>query len=141
MHGMQLGMAGFHNQIKLYGEKTYLHSLITELLDYGFDIYITSDHGNTECEGKGLPKEASIAESRGERVRVYQSEMLMKAIEKRFSWSSSWKPAGLPDGYYPLVARGVSAFLPENTEAVSHGGISIKETIVPFIKVARKQTI
>jgi hypothetical protein len=141
MHGMQLGMAGLHNQIKLYGENAYLYSLITKLLNYGFDIYITADHGNTECEGKGLPKEASTAKSRGERVRVYQSEELMKSIAKRFPWSSPWKPMGLPDGYYPLVARGESAFLSENTQAVSHGGISIKETIVPFIKIVRKQAI
>lgn len=141
MHGMPLGMAGFHSQIKLYGENVYLYSLITKLLDYGFDIYIAADHGNTECEGKGLPKEASTAKSRGERVRVYQSEELMKSIEKGFPWSSPWKPMGLPDGYYPLVARGQSAFLPENTQAVSHGGISLKETIVPFIKIVRKQAL
>jgi hypothetical protein len=141
MHGMKMGMAGFHNQIKIFGGKTYLNSLITKLFDYGYDIYIVSDHGNTECEGEGFPEEGSIAKSRGERVRVYQSEALMQSVENRFPWSLPWKPIGLPDGYYPLVAKGVSAFLPKNTQAVSHGGISIKETIVPFIKVFRKQQI
>jgi hypothetical protein len=141
MHGMKMGMVGFHSQIKLYGESGYLISLITTLTGCGFEIYITSDHGNTECEGKGQPKEASLAQSRGERVRVYKTENLMQSIKDQFDWSTSWKPVGLPKEYYPLVATGTGAFLPKNTRAISHGGISLTETIVPFIKVIRKQSL
>jgi hypothetical protein len=138
MHGMELGMTGFHSQIRLYGETGYLKDLIINLLDKNFEIWITSDHGNTECIGRGRPHEASNAKSRGERVRVYRSAELLKSVMDEYSWSDYWEPIGLPKAYFPLVTQGNSAFLPENTIAISHGGISMQETIVPFIKVARK---
>jgi hypothetical protein len=138
MHGMELGMTGLHNQIRLYGETGYLKDLIINLLDRNFEIWITSDHGNTECTGRGRPHEASSAKSRGERVRVYRSAELLKSVMDKYPWSDCWDPIGLPKAYFPLLAQEDSAFLPENTTAISHGGISMQETIVPFIKVLRK---
>jgi len=138
MHGMEMGMEGFHNQITIFGKNDILGNLIDKLLISGFDIWITSDHGNTECSGRGQPKEASIAKTRGERVRVYKSENLINTIRDKFHWSDCWKPIGLPKDYYPLIATENNAFLPERVTAVSHGSISMNETIVPFIKVLRK---
>jgi hypothetical protein len=138
MHGMEMGMAAFHNQINLYGQSYFLRDLLVKLLDNNFSVWITSDHGNTECIGKGQPHEASIAKSRGERVRVYKNKELLQYVKDKYSWSNFWKPTGLPDEYYPLFATENNAFLQEKTKAISHGGCSIQETIVPFIKVERK---
>jgi hypothetical protein len=138
MHGMELGMIGLHNQIRIYGETGYLKNLIFYLFEKNFEVWITSDHGNTECIGRGQPHEASVARSRGERVRVYKSKELLKSVMDKYPWGSSWDPIGLPKEYFPLVAQGNSAFLSENKMAISHGSISMQETIVPFIKVLRK---
>ena len=138
MHGMEMGMEGFHNQIMLYGKNGYLKELIERLIENNSEIWITSDHGNTECVGRGQSHEASIAKSRGERVRIYKSEALLESVRKKYSWSEYWKPIGLPREYFPLIAKKNCAFLPENITAISHGSISMQETIVPFIKVIRK---
>ena len=49
MHGMQLGAAGMHNQIKQWCEKGFLCALVGNLLDYGYEVWLTADHGNIEC--------------------------------------------------------------------------------------------
>jgi hypothetical protein len=135
MHGMEMGYSGFHNQIELYGKSGVLDSLINSLLHYNFEITITSDHGNIECIGIGNPKEASIAEIKGERVRVYQNQTLLDSVQKEFSDSFAWKPISLPQNYYPLLSKGNTSFTTKGKYSVSHGGISIQETIVPFIRV------
>jgi hypothetical protein len=138
MHGMELGMEGFHNQIELYGKNGYINELIRILIENDFEIWITSDHGNTECIGRGQPHEASIAKSRGDRVRIYDSIDLLNSVKVKYPWSESWKPIGLPKNYLPLIAKGNDAFLPESNSAISHGSISMQETIVPFIKIIGK---
>jgi hypothetical protein len=57
MHGMQLGSAGMHNQIKQWCHAGFLSALVGQLLDYGYEVWLTADHGNIQCEGKGRPSE------------------------------------------------------------------------------------
>lgn len=139
MHGMQLGATGMHNQIEQWCEGGYLISLLNHLLVNGYKIWITSDHGNIESVGKGQPSEGSIAENRGERVRVYTTQELRSQISSSLNYAREWIPFGLPNNYLPLVATGNNAFIKEGDSIVGHGGISIEEVLVPFIKVERKE--
>ena len=139
MHGMQLGAAGMHNQIDQWCQEKYLISLINYLTSYGYEIWITSDHGNIESIGKGRPTEGAIAESRGERVRIYPTPELRSQISSTFTFAREWKPIGLPNNYFPLVATGNDAFVREGDSIVSHGGIAIEEVIVPLIKVEKRK--
>jgi hypothetical protein len=138
MHGMQLGTAGMHNQIAQWCQAKYLISLINWLLDENYDTWITSDHGNIESLGKGRPAEGAIAETRGERVRVYPSAQLRSQVYSKFNFAREWAPSGLPNDYFPLVATGNDAFIKEGEKTVAHGGIAIEEVIVPLIKVERR---
>ena len=138
MHGMQLGAAGMHNQIDQWCRGEYLTSLLNYLSDHGYEIWITSDHGNIESIGKGRPTEGAIAESRGERVRIYPTPELRSQVSSRFTFAHEWLPSGLPDDYFPLVATGNDAFVNEGDSLVAHGGVAIEEVIVPLIKVEKK---
>jgi len=138
MHGMQLGAVGMHNQIRQWCQEGSLCSLIGYLLDYDYQVWITSDHGNVECCGKGSPSEGSIATTHGERVRVYPTAELRNSVASSFTFAHEWKPISLPEGYFPLVAGGSDAFIKEGEKTVSHGGISIEEVIVPLVKFERK---
>ena len=138
MHGMQLGAAGMHNQIHQWCQKGYLCTLVGQLLDNGFAVWLTSDHGNIECTGKGRPSEGVIAETRGERVRVYPSPDLRSQVAASYPFAREWNPVGLPAEYFPLIAGGRDAFgLPGET-IVGHGGHAIEEVIVPLVKFERK---
>jgi hypothetical protein len=138
MHGMQLGAAGMHNQIDQWCRGEYLSSLLNYLSNLGYEIWISSDHGNIEAIGKGQPKEGAVAEIRGERVRIYPTPELRSQVSSTLTFAREWLPSGLPDDYFPLVATGNDAFVNEGDSIVSHGGVSIEEVIVPLIKVERR---
>ncbi len=138
MHGMQLGMAGMHNQIRQWCESGILSALIDHLLENGFQVWLTSDHGNLECRGMGNPSEGSIAESRGERARIYPTPELRSQVAHKFPDAAVWHPAGLPSNYYPLLAKATHAFVTQGKNTVTHGGCSLEEVIVPLIKIEKE---
>ncbi|MBU2226216.1 MAG: BREX-3 system phosphatase PglZ [Proteobacteria bacterium] len=138
MHGMELGTAGMHNQVRQWAEQFYLASLLDLLLDRGFRVFLTSDHGNIEAEGCGRPSEGAVADLRGERVRIYSDPLLRKKVADRFPDAVEWPSVGLPNDYLPLLAPSRKAFVREKERLVSHGGISIEEVIVPLVQIERK---
>jgi hypothetical protein len=138
MHGMQLGMTGMHNQVRQWCRSGYLSAILQQLLDRGFDIWLTADHGNVECKGVGRPSEGVIAETRGERVRIYPSVDLQESSLKAFSSAQKWVPIGMPPGLFPVVADYGCAFTTEGDKIVSHGGAMFEEVIVPFVRIERK---
>jgi hypothetical protein len=139
MHGMQLGSKGMHNQIAQWCKTGYIQSLIDYLLENDFTVWITSDHGNIECVGEGNPKEGVISESRGARVRIYPTESLRDITATKFTSAHLWEPIGLPNNLYPLVSSYKGAFYQTGETVVAHGGVSIEEVIVPFIKITRRK--
>ena len=135
MHGMALGAAGMHNQVRQWGAGGYLAQLLDLLLHHGFDVFLTSDHGNIEAKGCGRPAEGVIADVRGERVRVYPNETLRRRMGERFPSAWQWPPVGLPDDYRALLAPARSAFVREGERVVCHGGACIEEVIVPLVRI------
>ena len=113
----------------------FVDRLFSMLLDKGYHIYLTADHGNVEATGVGRPNQGVIAETRGERVRVYRSEALRVDSATAYPGTLSLDIAGLPANFMPLFAGGRTAFVPEGDQVVVHGGVSVEELIVPFVKV------
>jgi hypothetical protein len=138
MHGMEMGTAGMHNQVRQWSKLPYLNTLLDILLDHGFRVYLTSDHGNIEAEGYGRPAEGVVAELRGERVRIYPNTILRKKVKELFPDSLEWSSVGLPEDYVSLIAPVRKAFILEKQHTVGHGGISIEELIVPLVQIERK---
>lgn len=139
MHGMELGAAGMHAQLKLWASKNYLLDIVNLLLERNFEVWLTADHGNIECNGRGRPSEGSVAELKGERARVYPTSELRAQVAENYSFAHEWQPVGLPANYFPLVAGGRDAFVNPGEVIVGHGGIAIEEVIVPLIKFERRK--
>jgi hypothetical protein len=137
VHGAVLGKRGIATQIESWCESGFVDQLFSMLLDKGFHVYLTADHGNVESVGQGRPNQGVAPELRGERVRTYRSEAL--AAESAEANSNTYRIdlAGLPANLLPLFAAGRTAFMQLGEPAVVHGGISIEELIVPFVKVVR----
>jgi hypothetical protein len=137
VHGAMLGKRGIATQIEGWCESGFVDQLFSLLLDKGFHVYLTADHGNVEAVGQGRPNQGLAPEIRGERVRTYRSETL--ATESAAANSNTYRIdlAGLPASFMPLFAAGRTAFMQQGEPAVVHGGISIEELIVPFVKVVR----
>lgn len=138
MHGMNLGSAGMHSQIKHWVKQGYFGSLLQILIDHGYTVWITSDHGNLECEGIGNIQDGSLSETKASRVRIYQSEVLRDQAAIKSDGSLVWTPKGLPNGLYSLFAPYQASYHSIGKKIVSHGGISLEEVMVPLVKINRK---
>jgi len=136
VHGAVLGKRGVANQIATWCESGFVARLFDLLLQKGYQVYLTADHGNVEAVGIGRPNQGVMAETRGERVRVYRSEALLAESAATCTGSISMAVAGLPSHFMPLFAGGRTAFVPQGEQLVVHGGISIEEMIVPFVQVS-----
>ena len=137
VHGAMLGKRGIATQIEDWCESGFVDQLFLLLLDKGFHVYLTADHGNVEAVGQGRLNQGLAPEIRGERVRTYRSETL--ATESAAANSNTYRIdlAGLPSNFMPIFAAGRTAFMQQGEPTVVHGGISIEELIVPFVKVVR----
>ena len=138
MHGMTLGSAGMHNLVRQWTNEGVLAALLDMLLDQGFAVFLTSDHGNVETKGCGRPAEGAVADLRGERVRVYPDQSLRARVKERFPDAIEWPPIGLPDDYLALIAPERLSFVRETESPMAHGGITLEEVVVPFVQIGRK---
>ena len=138
MHGMELGTAGMHNQVRQWAHQGFMANVFDLLLGNGFRVHLSSDHGNIEAVGCGRPDEAAVADVRGARARVYTDLLLRGLIKERFPNAIEWAPTGLPEDYWALLAPGRSAFVGKTEPLVSHGGASLEELVVPLVQIERR---
>lgn len=139
MHGEQLGFIGLQNSIKLWIKKNYLIYLIEELLKRNYSIYLTSDHGNICAKGIGQISERGLTISRGMRMLVFNKEVFIEQLQHNNENLIKWKNYGLPDKYYVILANNNFAFTKKGEEIITHGGISIEEVMVPFIRIYKEE--
>lgn len=137
VHGAVLGKRGIAKQIDDWCESGFVNRLFDMLFEKGFHVYLTADHGNVEAVGIGRPKEGVASEMRGERARVYRSEALRAETLSAIAGSYGLHIGGLPSTFLPVIASGQGAFVTAGHHAVVHGGSSVEELIVPFVKVVR----
>lgn len=136
-HNALLGNKGLSTEIKTWMHSKYLLNIITELLEDKFEIYITSDHGNKEGIGIGKVHDGVLADLKGQRVRLYESKALLD-ISFDNNISFVWKCPGIPENYHIMFAKHNYAYINKDESAICHGGMSIEEVVVPFIKIERK---
>lgn len=143
VHGATEGLAGLYAGLRVWLDDTHagigslwLETLIQTLLDHGYRVAITSDHGHVEAVGIGQPQEGVTVITRSKRARLYASERAARNVQSTFSNTTLWYDDGiLPDACWVLMANGGEAFAPRGQRVVSHGGITLDETIVPFIEI------
>jgi len=135
VHGAVLGKRGIANQIASWCDSGFVERLFDLLLIKGFHVYLTADHGNVEATGIGRLNQGVASELRGERVRTYRSETLAAPPSSNLD-AFRLDIAGLPADFLPLYAGTRCAFVHQGEQIVAHGGLSVEELIVPFVKVS-----
>ena len=136
IHGALQGKRGIAALIANWCESGFVERLFSLLLDNGFHVYLTADHGNVEAVGIGRLNQGVTSELRGERVKIYRSEVLLAETAAANPKTFPLHIAGLPTNFMPLFAGGRGAFVPKDEQVVVHGGVSVEELIVPFVKVS-----
>ena len=137
MHGAKQGYRTMTSELDNWLATKYLHNLLELLRNEGFDIYVTADHGNLECQGRGRIFQGVIVESADQRLRIYKSDNIRKQTAIENPDTLIWNNVNLPDDYYVLLAKNNDAFVPKNDRIITHGGIHIEEVIVPFVRIYR----
>lgn len=137
-HGAIQGLEGMYAEIDVWLKSDYLQQLILKLVEKGYAVYITSDHGNTESIGIGRPRQGSLVETKGERVRIYNDLMFRDEAASQYT-SIKWPNDALSKEHYYLLAEAREAFVTRDEHIVSHGGITLEEVIVPFIKIDKRK--
>jgi len=88
------------------------------------------------CASTGRPNQGVASELKGERVRIYGNEALAANLCTSNPRAFRLNIPGLPANYLPVFATGRTAFVQTGERIVAHGGMSVEELIVPFIKVS-----
>ena len=133
------GSAGMHAMVKHWGEQGELANMFDLLLEQGFEIVLTSDHGNIEAHGIGKPNVGQAAESRGQRVHVFADDHLRRDLRAKVPDSRLWPGPGLPDSIKALFPPGRAGFVKKGPSILAHGGPSLEEVIVPLVRIRRRR--
>lgn len=128
-----------HAGVRHWAKRGSLWRLLDTLVNRGFEVVLTADHGNVEGVEIGKPNVGATAEERGERIHVFASALLRTNVATKYPGSIEWPDIGLPDNYFALIAPPLRAFIGEGKRTVAHGGICLEEAIVPLITFTRPE--
>lgn len=132
-HGQHQGRTGMYNDMDLLGKSGKIQLLIHNLTKLGFTVYITADHGNTLCTGVGSFRGGVEIESRSMRMAVLKD--FAEANTLLTENTTEYQGYYLNKDFRYFVCKNGVSFDNKGEIVMTHGGMSLDEVIVPFIKV------
>lgn len=133
VHGQGQGRLGMFNDVRVIAKQDKLGKLVRRLLQKGFDVYISADHGNTPCVGDGKLIGTGVeTETKSRRMLVLKDFADKQSIIDRYKMIDY--PKYYLDKRFEYIICPAGHSLDAKGEVVmSHGGITVDECIVPFI--------
>lgn len=139
VHAQTQGMLGMFNDISVLANQKKLLTMTQRFLTEGYDVYITADHGNTACIGKGKLMGTGVeVETKSHRMLAL-NEFANKEELIEQHHLIEYPKYYLPKEYHYLICDGMDTFDAKGEHVMTHGGISLDEVIVPFIKIKATQ--
>lgn len=139
VHAQTQGRLGMFNDITVLANQKKLLEMTQRFLAAGFDVYITADHGNTICTGLGKLMGTGVEVETKSRRMVALKDFADKAglIEKH--GLIEYPKYYLPKEYDYLICDVGDSFDAKGDDVMTHGGITLDEVVVPFIKIKAVQ--
>lgn len=139
VHAQQQGRLGMFNDITVLANQKKLLEMTRRFLAVGYDVYITADHGNTACIGLGKLMGTGVEVETKSRRMVVLKDFANKAglIEKY--GLIEYPKYYLPKEYDYLICDVGDSFDAKGDDVMTHGGITLDEVVVPFIKIKAVQ--
>ena len=141
IHNALHGSKGFFSDLELWLESDShdLENVLEELLNRGFSIFVTSDHGHVEATGFGkITDEGLTVETRAKRARVYNNSNFASQNKEKRTPSFLWHGDNLlPEDIWALMPEKYHAYVSEGELVVAHGGASLEEVVVPFVRITK----
>ncbi len=115
---------------------TLIISKIETIINNGYTIYLTTDHGNVLAKGWRLIKQEEKVYlfkdgSRGTRHLIYTDQI----EQRRFETDNAELNLLSHDNW--LCIRNDRCFANERTKKITHGGSHFMEVAIPFIKITK----
>jgi len=121
----------YFTQVRAFLELERIAETFTLLKNQGFTIYVCSDHGNTLAIGNGRKHEKWLIEKSAKRALLTtDSDLLYEMSYRKYKIPFSQKVV--------MLADDGEMFDNVNAKEIVHGGISLQELVVPFVKLNRK---
>ena len=139
LHSQTQGRSGLVSDLEIFNQSKALHGLISKLLQQGFAVYMSSDHGSTQARGLGkLIKTGVEVETRSSRMLILKDIVQESEIVEKYKLMK-YPGYFLDKNYnYYLCNYGESMDV-KGSITLCHGGASIEEVIVPFVRVKEKR--
>lgn len=135
VHSQQQGRIGMFNDITVLTNQSKLAAMTKRFLTAGYDIYITSDHGNTPCIGLGKLMGTGVeVETKSRRMLVLKDFADKETLLKKYGLIQ-YPKYYLTKDYDYLICDAGDSFDAKGEAVMTHGGITLDEVIVPFIKI------
>ena len=137
LHGpceLDVGKKLFHQSIRNFLSESCLADLFRMLLEKGYHLYMTSDHGSIFGTGNGYYGKQMLVERQGKRCMIYDRRTLAEEQQKSTD-CSLFDSRFVPEDNFILFANGSHFFGNIKSKEITHGGISIEETIVPLSEI------
>ncbi|WP_289222555.1 PglZ domain-containing protein [uncultured Bacteroides sp.] len=139
VHAQIQGRLGMFNDITVLANQKKLLKMTKRFMATGYDVYITADHGNTPCTGLGKLMGTGVEVETKSRRTLALKDFADKAglIEKH--GLVEYPKYYLPKEYDYLICDVGDSFDAKGDEVMTHGGITLDEVVVPFIKIKAVQ--
>lgn len=139
VHAQQQGRLGMFNDITVLANQKKLLEMTQRFLAADYDVYITADHGNTVCTGLGKLMGTGVEVETKSRRMVALKDFADKAelIEKYRLLE--YPKYYLPKEYDYLICDVGDSFDAKGDYVMTHGGITLDEVVIPFIKIKAVQ--
>ncbi len=135
LHSQTQGRLGMFNDITVLANQERLLNMTKRFLDEGYDVYITADHGNTLCTGLGKLVSTGVeVETRSRRTLVLKDFADKNSLIEKYNLLE-YPKYYLPKEYDYLICDAGNSFDAKGYKVITHGGITLDEVVVPFIKI------
>ena len=133
VHGQRQQRVGMLAAMQHLGKEGKLQKLTQNLVRSGFEVYITSDHGNTPCMGVGGFRSGVEMESKSMRMVVLKDFADKHQLVDQYA--TKYPGHYLDKNYEYFVCEPGVSYDSKGERVMTHGGMTIDEVIVPFIKI------
>lgn len=139
VHAQTQGRIGMFHDIKLLAEQNKLSNMVRRFLSDGFDVYISSDHGNTACVGLGRAMGSGVeVETKSHKMMVLKDFADKGSLVQKYGMIE-YPKYYLPKEYDYLICDVGGSLDSKGKAVMTHGGMSLDEVVVPFIKIKAVQ--
>lgn len=138
VHHATLGEGVLYESLREWVRERHLPTLLEALLGAGYEVFITSDHGFVEVQSVGVAQSGVLADHHGRFERYTDETLFAQAVAKQSAnGRRPWISYGLPDDYRVLFAPILGTLKPDRARQTTHGGPTIEEVIVPWVRIWR----